>query len=601
MNSSAVVTNCFAGTNSPAYLDAVIRRINWYRAMAGIPAVVTLNATFNQKDQQAALIMAANNSLSHTPSPSWSCYTADGADAAGNSNLALGNAGPDAVDAFIWDSGANNAVVGHRRWLLYPQTQVMGTGDVPAQNGHYAANAIWVFDGNFGTARPATRQPFVSWPPSGFVPYQTVYGRWSFAYPQADLTSARVFMKSNGVPLSVNQAAVENGYGENTLVWIPAGLDANGYDQWSRPATDIVYSITISNVAGIGTNWFSYAVTVFDPDVPGPDYHPPVIAGTNQPAVGQPNVYTFTAVSNATGYQWRQTQRLSFNWSDGAENGLTNFVVSTSPGYAVQQNGLVASGAYAFHLAHPAPPTDQTLRLNRLVFPTTNTALIFKSRLGWATPAQLAKVQASLDDGLTWQDLYSQAGNNTSGDSVWYDRSISLAGLAGKAVFLRFNYHYENQGGSFFPQVSLDVGWAFDSIILTNAEELAGSVIASVAGTNFVFTPTQAGNYNLDVRPVVFSDFALDWGVVKSVTAITTAPPTIISLTQPAFTSSQVRIDFARSSGNATTFTLLRADQVTGPWTNDSAAVLTTNAPGSYRFTTPRGTANNRYYRVRTP
>src|SRR5438034_1286336 len=89
--------------------------------------------------------------------------------------------GADAITAYIWDFGANNDIVGHRRWLLYPQTKVMGTGDVPNQGGFAAANATWVFDANYGGPRPATRKPFVSWPPAGYVPYQVVYPQWSFA------------------------------------------------------------------------------------------------------------------------------------------------------------------------------------------------------------------------------------------------------------------------------------------------------------------------------------------------------------------------------------------------------------------------------------
>src|SRR5512141_1823967 len=53
MDSSAVVANCTPGTNSTAYQEAVLRRINWFRAMAGIPAGVTLDPANNTKDQRA--------------------------------------------------------------------------------------------------------------------------------------------------------------------------------------------------------------------------------------------------------------------------------------------------------------------------------------------------------------------------------------------------------------------------------------------------------------------------------------------------------------------------------------------------------------------
>src|SRR4051812_45992106 len=42
MNSSSVVASCFAGTNAVDYQSAVVRRINWYRGMAGIPVNISL-------------------------------------------------------------------------------------------------------------------------------------------------------------------------------------------------------------------------------------------------------------------------------------------------------------------------------------------------------------------------------------------------------------------------------------------------------------------------------------------------------------------------------------------------------------------------------
>src|SRR3954464_7620558 len=62
----------------------------------------------------------------------------------------------------------------------------MGTGDVPssgpADDPYPAANELCVFDGNTFGPRPATREEYVAWPPPGYVPYQVVGPRWSFAY-----------------------------------------------------------------------------------------------------------------------------------------------------------------------------------------------------------------------------------------------------------------------------------------------------------------------------------------------------------------------------------------------------------------------------------
>jgi uncharacterized protein YkwD len=255
---------CIAGDTDLAFRDAVLLRLNYYRAMAGVPATVTFSDTYNAKDQQAALMMSANEQLSHDPPTTWTCYSADGAQAAGNSNLALGYFGRNAIDGYMKDPGSGNGFVGHRRWILYPQSRIMGTGDLPFTGGR-TANALWVIDyDHYSDPRPPTREAFVAWPPPGYVPYQVVFPRWSFSYAGASFSSATVTMTQGGAAVPVAMEALGNGYGENTLVWIPLGL---GHSQsWPKPAKDTTYLVTISNVSiGAGTRTFTYQVTVFDP------------------------------------------------------------------------------------------------------------------------------------------------------------------------------------------------------------------------------------------------------------------------------------------------------------------------------------------------
>lgn len=255
--------NCNAGETTPEFRAAIALRINYYRAMAGVPADIQLHDEYNTKAQQAALMMSANGQLNHTPPAEWVCYNADGATAAGKSNLHL-VFGPAAIDGYMEDPGNGNDLVGHRRWLLYPQTQQMGTGDIPPVSGYPAANALWVFDSNLWGPRPATREEFVAWPPPGYVPHQVVYPRWSFAYPAADFTNATVTMSQQGNTIPVVMAPVQDGYGENTLVWTPS--ISVGSQRLARPAADTVYEVTISNVQIQGVaRTFSYTVTIFDP------------------------------------------------------------------------------------------------------------------------------------------------------------------------------------------------------------------------------------------------------------------------------------------------------------------------------------------------
>ncbi len=251
--------NCNTGNTGQQFLDAVLRRINYFRMMAGVPSV-TLRDEYNRKAQAAALMMSVNRKLSHSPAPDWLCYSSDGAEAAGSSDLFLGVMGWDAISGYILEGG----VVGHRRWILYPQTREMGTGDIPSTQNYPAANALWVFDGNMWGPRPTTRNEFVAWPPPGYVPYQVVNDHWSFSYPQADFSSATVTMASGGANVPVALEAVSTGYGENTLVWIPLGLNSGG--TWPKPQTDTTYTVNVQNVViGGQSRNFTYHVIVFDP------------------------------------------------------------------------------------------------------------------------------------------------------------------------------------------------------------------------------------------------------------------------------------------------------------------------------------------------
>ena len=278
------ISGCVPGTTGQAYTDATVQRVNYYRAMAGLPANIVLNTSLTDlgltpstEDQSAALMMSAQNALSHAPPTNWACYTALGAQAAGKSNIALGAAGADAVALYMEDPGQTNSFVGHRRWLLYPPQTAIGTGSVAFTSSSppaLAANALWVIPtaeiATWG-ARPVTPNG-VAWPPPGFVPYQIMpSSRWSFSYGEgassnpsfaADFSGAAVSMSQGAVNVPVTLEAQNNnvGFGDNTLVWRPQGIVT------TASAPDITYTVTISNVRIGGVpRQFTYAVTVIDP------------------------------------------------------------------------------------------------------------------------------------------------------------------------------------------------------------------------------------------------------------------------------------------------------------------------------------------------
>ena len=604
IESTAITADCTPGTNSPAFIDATLLRINWFRALAGLAASVTFDADEGTDDQAAAVMMSEQGALQHVGTwTNWECFSIPGTNAAANSNLALGSAGPDAIAQYMLDYGANNYEVGHRRYILYPQTQIMATGDVPPQNTNLAANATWVFDANYYGPRPVTGAPYVAWPPAGYVPWQVVYPQWSFALSNANLSAATVSMSSNGVPIAVTPQAYLPGYGENTLVWYPTGLDPTvGTTVFPFNGSNTTYAITVSKVVtAAGTNSFAYAVTVFDPAKPGADYFPVTISGTNQPAIKVGNPYSCTPATNpnTTGYQWLAAQTTNGNLTDNALNGTTNFSLSPAPIYPIVTNPPAGTGN-CFHLVH-LNPVAQLMQFNQTWFPATNTTLSFKSLLGYASNTEVARVQIATGGGTNWVDLYDQAGTNGAGETGFTQHTLSLSNYAGQVVMLRFNYDLTNIDGSYtyYPFNYPYVGWCLEDIVLTNNLQLVNLTTNATSSTNFTFTPAQTNHYLLAAQGIIFNQFPLDWGTAREVTAI--IGPAVITLSAPSITNNQVKIKFVLSSGVATNFHLLQASQLNGAWTTNGTAVLTTNTPGSaYQFTTTNGPAV-RFYRVQTP
>ena len=248
-----------AGTLGASYADAIIARVDAYRTMAGLSGDITLDPTESAEDQQDALMIAASQDLTHTPASTSIDYTAAGADAAANSDIALGASGTTAIDLYMTDAGDNNTVVGHRRWILDPTSTTMGVGDIPGQS-----NALYVVQPESDmTTTPSTT--VVAWPPAGFVPSTLMPARWSVQAPYgSDFTNATVTVTENGVPQQV-QILSDSGanYGGQAVVWDMPNAPA------PQPGQQVVYSVDVSNVVINGqTQSFSYQTTSFDPVTP---------------------------------------------------------------------------------------------------------------------------------------------------------------------------------------------------------------------------------------------------------------------------------------------------------------------------------------------
>jgi len=75
---SGDATTCEVGDMDPMARAAALRVLNLYRWLADLPEI-TSDPTKDKQAQACALLMRANNSLSHMPPPDWMCYMAEGA------------------------------------------------------------------------------------------------------------------------------------------------------------------------------------------------------------------------------------------------------------------------------------------------------------------------------------------------------------------------------------------------------------------------------------------------------------------------------------------------------------------------------------------
>jgi uncharacterized protein YkwD len=104
---------------------------------------------------------------------------------------------------------------------------------------------------------------------------------------------------------------------------------------------------------------------------------------------------------------------------------------------------------------------DQTLSIQ------SDTKLFFLSRLGFATTAQIARVQVSTNGGASWPtNIYNQPGATTGtpvpGEEIFSLKEIDLSSYNGQDV--RFRFYYDFTGGSAFTQTDPGVGWYVDDI-----------------------------------------------------------------------------------------------------------------------------------------
>lgn len=215
---------CDPGTVSKEVLASALRMTNMYRYLAGLPDV-TLSDTFNKKAQACAVLMKENGTINHYPPKTWSCYSADGAEAAQSSNLALGSDATRAVYRFMQDNG-NATTLGHRRWIIgnwFGPTGFGTTGKFTCQ---------WVKGGTKDT------KEWAAWPPPLEVPLSEVFDTTGWSWQSDTINPSGVKVTVGGVDMPMTVTPLKSGFGSrHAIAFRPQG--------WKTEA-DKVYEVTIT-------------------------------------------------------------------------------------------------------------------------------------------------------------------------------------------------------------------------------------------------------------------------------------------------------------------------------------------------------------------
>lgn len=238
---TASAATCDRGQVSRRALDDSLARLNFFRWLVGLAPAVD-DARANEVAQACAVVSAWNPAgpQAHFPQPSATCYSAEGAQGAGSSNIAWGGRDArDAVDLWMIDYG-NEATFGHRRWLLNPPLSPVGIGHYRGGTSYGSASCLSVF----GASGAGPRPDFTAFPPPGVSPvgltqwHWTVHGSVPVSSP-----SATVVRVGDGVALPVRLEVLAGSYGQAALALFRDG--------WN-PVAGQTYRVTITGTGGLG-------------------------------------------------------------------------------------------------------------------------------------------------------------------------------------------------------------------------------------------------------------------------------------------------------------------------------------------------------------
>ncbi|MEP4079269.1 hypothetical protein [Haloferula sp.] len=560
------------GTTSQAFTADVERRVNFVRALCGVPSVVSMNtdetvlieagdnhvpaaSTMKRSAIQRSAFMAAlgttGSTISHDPPTSLAAWTVAAWNGHNKSTISKGFFGPDAVDAYFREDVAGvsnwNYDAGHRRWLLAVAVTDMATGDTPGDFNSATlkitqpSNLIYVKPKPSELSSAAPR--FVSYPGAGFFPAGLNTPFWSLSRSGADFSSAVVAMTDDaGTPVSTTVVSTNTGFAENAIVWsVPEEVRA------LTAPVDRTYHVTVSGIGGGVGESHSWTVTIMDPNRLT---DPLDIEGPASPVASVGTEYQLTPVPGCDRMETGFFLRDAATWTETAEDGSESQVVDlTDPSYELRASvtnsapgypsDYFTEGTKAFHLTFPRAYdprlnsiADEVFEFSRQIMAGPGASVEFQFRRGYMTSTTALACESSEDGGLTWQSVGSPLTGAANGQA---DTDFSMVSLplaeSSESLLLRFRLYRTNPAAGFYDHErypNYATGAFIDELNLIGCDWLEpGGLIESSPSEGFVefgsattSLPILTGQeWCLRTRPVMGGK-AFPWGPVKLVTPV---------------------------------------------------------------------------------
>lgn len=532
-----------SGTTSAAFVDDVERRLNYFRAMCGVPSDARVNSGSGVSvdffdlfkpslsvskaaaAQSAALMISANfnassgtnPALSHNPAKTVKYWSPATWNANAKGNLAFGVYGPGAITEYMLErhssnsaTSAWNSLVGHRRWNLYPASTDFATGDQPGTSAYNPPTNVFYVIQRDTEFRAVAAPKFIAYPAAGYFPAQINSPYWSLSRQGANFSGANVRMTDAAgkvVPLlSVKRS---NDFGDPAIIWEVSSAIAA-----TNVYSDTRYNVTVSGITtalgatSVVPSSYSYSVFLINPNRL---LDSQTLAGVSKMSAKASSAFLFTPPSRAESVQVVTSVRSSKAWTETGETTAKSKVLDyTDSSYplvtkmaSIPGFGIV-SGKSAFRLTFPTGydlikrgVPEQSFELDRDIIPKAKAKLTFSFRRGYMTKTSQLAIEISNNDGLTWSAL----GAPIKGISdTQYDikATVFKRTIAKSSAPVRIRFRYFTNGGSIYTHEAAKTsptGIFLDDITVTNSDWLEPKKITTLAGTSnrFTFSSGSAG------------------------------------------------------------------------------------------------------------